>query len=520
MLKKEINHLKQAEKEQDKKTEEPLKIFDIDTKKIKMIVAEAKQIVGNTIAKEKDIDSLIEKREKDIQRIKNIDKIKDDRIKKVENYNPFFELSYTDNYDQLADEGLIDRSQLAVLKDLDAAITQLESIKFPTAEQVDILERLRMTKKNEGEKIDNFIMELQQETRKRQEELKNKIFENYSKRINKITSEIKEIESNPDVLNRLYDMAKKEMEEYEKKIEEEATDLVKESYRCLQSVEAKNKRAIQRIKDILGEQETENLKESIDAEKREKQSIFDHSRSELIKSILEGEGDAQLKSPREIVPWVSGKSSSVNYFDALYFLMNNSVKENLRKIAQKEGENSQKAKEILERTEKAYNDYQMLRELIPPKWKKKKDDGKKEMTKFWAAFEERIENDEKGITELKKKEREEREKRKKERAEALRRIIEKGGIIAKMPVVEKTKRGKLRVIGYKNIGILLEERISSKGNHYLAIKEITEGAENWLDRDNLPVSPMNGKSFPRWIYEAVKENYPVDRNGNFVLGEK
>ncbi len=79
-------------------------------------------------------------------------------------------------------------------------------------------------------------------------------------------------------------------------------------------------------------------------------------------------------------------------------------------------------------------------------------------------------------------------------------IIERGGSIVKVPIIEKV-RGKNIVVGKEKGIVRLEKAMSKKGNEYWKVVEVY-GATNGLKvGDN---SPLDMRSFPVWLRESVQ----------------
>jgi hypothetical protein len=234
-------------------------------------------------------------------------------------------------------------------------------------------------------------------------------------------------------------------------------------------------------------------------------------RSRLITAIIEGEGDKQLKNPKEIVPW-KVTSTSISYGPAINDLRFFQTEQALRAAAEAGNE---QAKKLLEQREQILNENEAIRRLVGPQWITDRRTGERRMGAFWAAFETRKKNDEDGITAARKEERKEAAKREAAFKEAVDAIIARGGFVVEVPVV-KNIRGQKAVIGKERGAVRLEKGRSPErvvkdpktgretkkgGNEYWKVVEIF-GAAGGLKVGQ--TSPLNMGAFPQWFREAAK----------------
>lgn len=245
-----------------------------------------------------------------------------------------------------------------------------------------------------------------------------------------------------------------------------------------------------------GEQLKEKLFEGLkNSDRSVLKSVIDGVRSRVLKAIIEGEGEKQIKSLREIVPWLS--HSSVPYFDAVDFLRYRGTERSLRDLAAKGDE---RAKKLVESRDRIISENEILRMLIGKKWVVDKKNGSKKPSAIFAAFETRKENDKKGITEARKKAREEAEKQKAEFTKEAKEVVERGGFIVREPIKKKVK-GRWQEVGGKKLAVRVEKVEAKTGNMVWKIAEIV-GETNSIRVEQ--TSPLNKSSFPEWLREAIK----------------
>jgi len=497
-----------AETEVEETELKPEQVTLPDIKDLDSLLEESEKVATVASLSEKEIDELVEKRQESLERLQNVDAIREQRLQRTEKFNPLKDLIPAD-YDRLVQEGMIDTDYAKRLKKLDAVIAKLESLDYPTADAVAELERLTQVRNSFRERIESQIEEKQQELSERRENIKNKVLEHYEKRAEELEEIIAEIESNPRVIERLHAMAEQERKEFEEKIEQERKKLLVEAARFIQSLSVRHANAFNRLGEITGNEKiAEDLLKALEEEdKRKQRSIFDKVRNSIIESIIDGEGKQQLKEPKEIVPW-EVRSTSIPYIDAMDTLRYSGTTEALQVAADAGNE---QAKHLLEQREKILGENEVLRKLVGRKWITDRKTGKKYLGAFWSAFETRKENDKNGITEKRKKEREEAARREAEFQKAAAEIIKRGGFVVEVPIFKQIK-GKRQVIGKEKGVVRLEKAKSKKGNEYWKVVE-TFGATNGLDVGD--ASPLNMRSFPQWFRDSARIHFTLNGE-NFV----
>lgn len=472
------------------------------------LLRESENVATIASLSEKEIDEMVERRQESLERLRDVDTIRESRLQKVENYNPLGDLESSD-YERLVKEEMIDPEYADRMKKLDAVISKLESLDYPSVDAKAELDKLSEIRNTFREKIESQIEERQQEIAARREEVKSKVLEHYAKRVEELERTIMEIESNPRVLERLQTMAEEERRAFEAKIEKERQAILQEAARYIQSLGSRHGNAFKRLGEIVGDEKIGEALVQVmtEGDLKKQQSTFDSVRSRLINAIIDGEGKKQLKNPAEIVPWRGG-STTIRYGDAIDFLRFHGTKQALQVAAETGNE---QAKKFLAERDQIITSNEVIRKIVGPQWVTDRKTGQKRMTAFWAAFETRKKNDEGGITEARKKEREEAAKREAEFKKSIKGIIERGGFVVDVPVVKKI-RGRNVVVGKEKGAVRLEKAVSKKGNEYWKVVEAFGAATNGLEVGN--TSPLDMRSFPVWLGESAKP-YFVMRGKDF-----
>lgn len=262
----------------------------------------------------------------------------------------------------------------------------------------------------------------------RRDEITRKIIDHYSKKSERLERIINEIESDPKVIERLWITAEKEMKKdleemrikEQKLLEEQEKILVSEA----QSVYDRQINGDKRWDALFGsELSTSELKrllknykeaqdigdeEKITKTEKEWLSALKRAKKLWYTAIIDGEGDKQIKEPKEFIP--REMKSSIDYTSAINDLRNLKNQEILKKRVEQGSKNAQRVLDMIEDIK--LND-ELDKALFGKKWEKwHKEPTKRKLGLFWAAFELRKKNDKAGIT---KKHKEERLKKRKER---------------------------------------------------------------------------------------------------------
>lgn len=472
------------------------------------LLRESESVATVASMSEKEIDEMVERRQESLERLQDVGTIRESRLQKVENNNPLGGLKPSD-YERLVQEEMIDAPYAERLKKLDGVIAKLESLDYPSADAKAELEKLSSVRNAFREKLEGQIGEQQQEITARREEVKNKVLEHYAKRTEELERTVAEIESNPRVAERLQTMAEKEMselfakrekekQEAEARIEKERKAVIQEATRYIQSLGTRHSNAFKRLGELVGNEKiADELLQALGEEDARKQQVaFDRVRSRLMNAVIDGEGEKQLKDPKEIVPWKVGPTS-IQYGDAMNFLRFHETEKALQVAADAGNE---QAKKIVEQREQIINGNEVIRRLVGPQWVTDRKTNNRRAGAFWANFETRKKNDKEGITAARKKEREEAARREAAFKKSTEEIVKRGGFVVEVPVM-KEMRGKKEIVGREKGAIRLEKGKSKKGNEYWKVAEIF-GATNGLKIGD--VSPLDMRSFPQWLSESAK----------------
>jgi hypothetical protein len=472
------------------------------------LLRESESVATVASISEKEIDEMVETRQESLDRLQNIEVIRESRLQRVENFNPLKDLTPND-YERLVQEGMIDAPYAERLKKLDGVIAKLEALDYPPADAKAELEKLSGVRNAFREKLEGQIEERQQEIAARREGVKNRVLEHYGTRVEELERTIAEIESNPRVMERLREIAEKEMQAvfakreaekkaFEAKIEQERKAAIQEASHYIQSLGARHSNAFKRLGELLSNEKIADELVMVLGEEdvRKQQGAFDRVRSRLMNAIIDGEGSKQLKDPKEIVPWKVAQTS-IQYREAIDFLRFHETEKALRTAA-KAGDTQ--AQKLLKQRKQVINGNEVIRRLVGPQWVTDRKTNERRMGAFWAGFETRKKNDKEGITAARKKEREEAAKREAAFRKSTEKMIKRGGFVVEVPVVKEV-RGKKEVVGKEKGAILLEKGKSKKGNEYWKVAEIF-GAINGLKVGD--VSPLNMRSFPQWLRESAK----------------
>jgi len=493
-------------------------IEDVDA-----LLRESENIVKVAAMSEKEIDEMIKRRQEALDRLRELDLIRESRLQEAERYNPLGDLR-PDDYDRLVQEGMIDMSYAERLKKLGDVIAKFEAIDYPTADTKAQLERLSQVRNAFREKLESQIAERQQEIAAQREEMKNNALKYYAEEVEKLQQIIKEIEANPRVIERLRIMAEKERQAFQAKIEQEQKRIIQEATRYLQSLGARHTNAFRRIGNFVGNEKIvdELMQAFTEGDDRKQRNTLDKVRSRLIDAIINGEGEKQLKDPKEIVPW-KVTPTTIRYREAMNFLQWHETEKALQAAAEAGNRQAQK---LLEQRKQIILGNEILRRLVGPEWITDRKTGKRHMSAFWAAFETRKKNDKEGITAVRQKEREEAIKREATFKKETEEIIKRGGFVVEVPII-KVVRGKREIVGREKCAVRLEKgkskerivkdpktgkEIKKGGNEYWKVVEIF-GTTNGLKVGD--VSPLDMRAFPQWFRDSARPHF-VKHGEDFV----
>ncbi len=473
------------------------------------ILAEARKAAKIAQMSEEEIDKMLAERQAALDKVKDIDLLKTERLKQLEEYEPLAGLTVED-YNRLVEEEIISADYVEKLKETDDLIEKLQSLKSLTVKEEATLEELKQLRSSCRQFLQSQIEEKRQLTINRLDKIKNKMAEHYQNKIKKLEKVIEKAEENPRALARLYDMAKQEMAEHEEKIRQEEEKKLKEITRFIQSLSARQANALNRLRQVV---KNENLKDDLlqaleERDSRKQQSSFDKIRSQVIKAIIAGTGEEQIKEAKEVVPWET--KSSVNYYFAFNQLLSREVKTFLKA---KQAAGDEQAQNLLKQIDQIVMADSALHKLFGKKWIKDKKTGKKRLGAFWWAFAERKKNDKEKLIKARKEEKLLEAKEEKELEEKIKEIIKRGGFIVKVPIYKKIK-GERQLVGAHQGAVRLKRIKTKWGKDCWQVVE-TLGAAKKIIKIGA-TSTLDMAFFPSPLKTAAEHYFIKDENGNFI----
>lgn len=487
---------KKEESEVSNSKEGPL----TSSEELKSLLARSESIINHSIATEKNIDQLIEERQAITSRIPEIELNKEARLNRVEGFNPLQNLNAED-YDRLINEEIIDQEYAEILKSLDNLIRLGETESSPTLELSAQLEALSEQKNMAREVIEDKIAEKQEEIEIRRNEVRERVVEHYSKRIIQLEQRLAEIESNPQVFEKVQKIHEEEQRQLELEQEELHKEIFKYSDRGIRSLFDRYNNALSKIETVLGDKSIiDRLIESRDSgNQQETRQLFDSVRQQLVRAVREGEGEQQITKPQEVVPWAVN-ITIFKHNDVFNYV----TSEESKKVLQSEADaGNQKAKTLLEQLSLIEEHNEILKILIQSKWNKRNPE---QMNDFWRAFIEREKDDQSGLTERRKKEKEEKEIERAEFLQSAQEIIDRGGFLVKVPVFKEAFGKKSEVVGHRDEAILLEKFVSTKGNEcWKVVDGLGEESESLARAGRTANLQMS--QFPAWLKKAAEAHY-------------
>jgi len=106
-----------------------------------VLLDESENILKIASMSDKEIDAMIEQRQKSLDRLQKINQIEESFLQRVERFKPLEGLTPND-YERLVQEKIIDSPYAERLKKLDNLIAGLESLDYPSADARTEPERL------------------------------------------------------------------------------------------------------------------------------------------------------------------------------------------------------------------------------------------------------------------------------------------------------------------------------------------------------------------------------------------
>lgn len=520
MSSKKPGHSETLSPSQEIKSPPPVSVDDFDLSDLlesgeQILEAEAKQAQLAAMTKA-EVDAMIRRQHEAITEMMEAEKMLETQLKKIEEENPFMNGSVEEeDIDRLQSEGIVNTKLAGDLKKVFKMLNDLAKVENPTSAALAHHQKVVLTLEAIRKQIEGVIEVKQAEIRERREKLKEAILSDLSEKNKRMEAVIAEVMANPRVVERLQELTdalEAEQAEAEKK---QTEDTLKEAGMTLQSLTARHKSSIERLKsvlkkpDIMHELAVELLKNDPTHEK-----TFESTRRALKEAILEKENDEQIKSPREVVPWEN--STSIDYREGIDFLKSKSVVDTLRHLAD---DGNEKAKKLLELRSTLLVENDVLRKLFGPKWSVNDKTKERFPGPFWDLFEQRkqlpaIRAAQEARTKAERAAQEAREKREaeakeKKRAdfmESAKEILGRGGFVVDAPVYQKDRFG-IRLVG-KELGVVrLEEAVGAKS---YKVWKVAEVLGNTGDLKAGMVFDLALTSSPHWLREAAKDAYVMD----------
>ena len=463
------------------------------------LLEEADSVLKSAMQSSADIDELIEKHKVTKERIDNIDVLRESRLRRVEDFDPFGRLK-SDDYERLVRERVIKKDIAESLKVIDEMITEFESIEYPEAYVVEKFEKVYQEQRILRDYTESKIREREDKKATQRERLISRVVDHYGNRIQELEQVIAEIESDPAVMERLKLMDEEKKKEFEEKMEKERELILKEASRYTQSLGARHENAFTRIGEIAGNEGiADELMGALDEEDlKKRRSVFQSVRDKLKNAIIDGEDEKQILTPQEVVPWM-GRASSIDYRGALEFLKSPETFKTLQKAADEGDEN---ARQLLEKRDWIIKGNTAFRALVGAKYYTDKKTQQKKKGDFWHAFEVREYNDSKGITLKRKEEREENERRRAEKEKEIQEIVGRGGFVVKVPLYKKLGNKKIKY-GTTKGAVKINKELSKRSNEYLKVEEVSSNIEDVIRVGSS--SPLDLSSYPDCIRDSARE---------------
>jgi|GEM_PF-2141605 len=453
---------------------------------------------------EQEIDNLIKQREFAKKRLEKMDSWKKERQKKLEQFASSLDTIDSSDYDSLKKVGLLTQEHAHKLKEIDTQVQIIKKMEHPSDEFTQKIEQLTDYLGRANQEIREAIRQKQGQFTDRIEKLKNKLAEMYIKRSEELTALLKNIESQPRVMDRLKEIEEEQTQKKETEEREIQIKLLSELTRAAQSMRDRHTNAFKRLAEILNNPAVKD--ESLAALEQSKKSTtikqsedyFREIGDHLIKSVLTGENDKQIKSLKEITPRVM--PGGIDYSEAKRNLENAA---NLAAISALAEKGNAQAKKLLEQREQLLQESAALDKIL----EQKNREGKNILL---DKLQKRRENDTSGMTEKLKKAHQEQEKatqltkteQEKKKLE-MEELAKKGGFYVTIPQQIFTE-GQWHSTGRTNQGaVLLEKTMSKKGNAIWKITEVAGAAEHANILGKTSTLDMSG--FPTWLKNAAKQ---------------
>jgi hypothetical protein len=403
-------------------------------------------------------------------------------------YAPLYGIEVTD-YAKLCEAGILSDEERIRLESVD---TTMETYKDFLA-QGDMSKEMMQTMEELGNARLDIRADLSSEIETRREELADEFHD--------IESRLKDIEQNQGVIDRLRDIAREDMDAYFATQEKEKLDAEEKARIDAQEKERLVQETIQKagasvtslamrhentFTSIASQLSNPALAEEIhalvaDTNMEHVRRVLNSVREGLIRVIMESEDKNHLKDPSQIVPWRK-HTDALPYTDTLNFLRNNDVRKTVK-------EHATNSESLVEQMDTVVRQNEILRALFGAQYVFDYTTKDKKQGKFWAAFSQRKENDQNGLTKQHKEERVQREEEMRALREQYDAIKQKGGFEVMVPSLEE--KGKKFVPGIPHRGaVLLTARLNKKSVPIFDVVETVGAAKQYAGKtytaENIP----------------------------------
>ncbi len=449
-------------------------------KQITDTIAQGDNNLRNETKSRKTIEKQVEWHDRKVKELAEYHSASEREVRALQEHDPLGDIAPAD-YDSLIANNFITKDYADALKALDQKIIELDTPDAPTeAQRLELIKYLEL-KNHIGDRLYSDIFARSREIEERRTLAVDKTLARYREHTQKLNEIIKNISERPGVAEILDERALQELELENKKNEaENLRDFEKEFLGGMDSelrlVTEKNNRGFARLEEITGEKNLDQTFATFDSLDEEKQNILINKlRDKLFDAILEGEGQAQLRSPREVVPWHMHRPVDLTtYWQAMDFLTGQEMKQALPGWKESGAPTAEIEKKLatVKSQGQAFRRLFGRERIIDAKTKRPKPGS------FWAAFETRKSEDASGVTEQRKKNRQE-----------LAALYEKEGPMQ-------------RVIAFSGgNGFALVERVAGKKGEYEHITQILGTAPPGLKEG------MVSRDFPQWLTRIVSQAF-------------
>jgi len=473
----------------------------LNDEQIDKLLEESQKIAAAASISEGELEKLINESFKEFNKARLLNEELEAKIAILE--EPPLASLRPDDYGELVKEELLTEEEARKLSAMDESVKKLKAIKNPPAAATEKLQILLSVRKSARSRLEQAIKAKQEVLAAENERTKNELLRDYQQKT-EIFNEISEkIKDNPQVMDRLHQMARKELKAIEKRHDKKVEQLINECKKFIRLLSRHHRAAFNRLAEAV---KNENFREDLvaadeklarDKKNKEANNVFSAFKSRIVLSISEGEGDERIKSIREIVPW-----RMPGYFSA-FNAMNSGVTQRELREAVKNG--NERAQSVLARWNDVLAENRALRRLIGKEEIVDRKTGKKIKSSIYRALEIRQEEDLKGITEQKRKTRQEAIEREKSARKEMADIVARGGVITTETAIKFIDDKKVE-IPKGEVAFRMKLVKTKKG------KMMWEVAETFPQTANLKVGQrfsLNFSDASEWVKKAAAPKYRI-----------